>query len=189
MSVLDSFPGLLALAIFLARIADVSLGTVRVLVGFRGYRALSAAIGFMEALIWVLAVRQVLVHLDARPWLAIAYAGGFAAGNYIGISLERWLGVGRELVRAVSYRLDVNLAEGLRAFGYRVVELQGTRRNQQPVQVLYIVERRRAVPDLLGRLRELDAEAIYTVTDVKTCTGEDPEPVGQPRIGRGILRK
>ncbi|MDZ4350286.1 MAG: DUF5698 domain-containing protein [Xanthomonadaceae bacterium] len=186
---LETYPGLLAIAIFLARIADVSLGTVRSLVGFRGYRALSALIGFFEALIWVLAVRQVLVHLDARPWLSVAYAGGFAVGTFIGISLERALGVGQELIRAISYRLDVNLADGLREHGYHVVELQGTRRNQAPVQVLYVVERRRAVPILLRRLRELDEQAIYTVTDVKTCTGEEPEgPMAQNAL-RGSLRK
>jgi uncharacterized protein YebE (UPF0316 family) len=186
---LEASPGLLAIAIFLARIADVSLGTVRSLVGFRGYRALSSLIGFFEALIWVLAVRQVLVHLDARPWLSVAYAGGFAVGTFIGISLERVLGVGQELIRAISYRLDVNLADGLREHGYHVVELQGTRRNQAPVQVLYVVERRRAVPTLLRRLRELDEQAIYTVTDVKTCTGEEPEGPMTHNALRGSLRK
>src|SRR5690606_18558480 len=104
------------------------------LVGFRGYRWLAAAIGFFEALIWVLAVRQVLIHLDAQPWLAVAYAGGFAAGNYLGISFERRLGVGRELVRAISYRADASLAAALRCEGYKVVELRGTGRDDQPVQ-------------------------------------------------------
>lgn len=163
----------LAPLIFLARVADVSLGTVRILVGFRGYRSVATAIGFAEALIWVLAVRQVLLHLDAQPWLAVAYAGGFAAGNFLGITLERRLGVGRELVRVISYRTDSLLSDFLRDKGYRVVELAGTRRNAEPVQVIFVVEWRKKMPALLALIRGYDPEAIYTVTDVKTHVGED----------------
>ncbi|MCK7592833.1 DUF2179 domain-containing protein [Pseudomarimonas salicorniae] len=169
----DLIPWLLAPAIFLARVADVSLGTVRIIIGFRGYRWLAALIGFVEALIWVLAVRQVLLHLDAQPWLAVAYASGFAAGNYLGISLERRLGVGRELVRAICYREDASLAGHLREAGYRVVELEGKGKGGRRVQVVYVVERRRKVPALVARIAAFDAEAIYTVADVKTHVGEE----------------
>lgn len=163
----------LAPLIFLARVADVSLGTVRILVGFRGYRTVATLIGFCEALIWVLAVRQVLLHLDSQPWLAVAYASGFAAGNFLGITLERRLAVGRELVRVISYRNDDLLSDFLRDRGYRVVELAGTRRNAKPVQVIFVVERRKKMPALLALIRDYDPEAICTVTDVKSHVGED----------------
>ncbi|MBD8525170.1 DUF2179 domain-containing protein [Pseudomarimonas arenosa] len=163
----------LAPLIFLARVADVSLGTVRILVGFRGYRSVATIIGFVEALIWVLAVRQVLLHLDAQPWLAVAYAAGFASGNFLGITLERRLGVGRELVRVISYRTDRLLAEYLRDQGYRVVELAGSRRNAEPVQVIFVVEWRKKMPALLALIRGFDAESICTITDVKSHVGED----------------
>lgn len=185
----ELLPWLLAPAIFAARVADVSLGTVRILVGFRGYRWLAAAIGFCEALIWVLAVRQVLIHLDAQPWLAVAYASGFAAGNYLGISLERRIGVGRELVRAISYRADASLAAALRGDGYRVVELQGIGRDDQPVQVVYVVERRREVPRLLQRIGAFDADVIYTVADVKRHVGEDGVLPGEPGLSLRFKRK
>jgi uncharacterized protein YebE (UPF0316 family) len=186
---LDLVPWLLAPAIFAARVADVSLGTVRILVGFRGYRWLAAGIGFVEALIWVLAVRQVLLHLDAQPWLAVAYAAGFAAGNYVGISLERRLGVGSELVRAISYRAGASLATALRADGYKVVELQGIGRAEQAVQVVYVVERRREVPRLIQRMASFDSEVIYTVADVKRHVGEDGDRPAEPGFSLRFKRK
>ncbi|HQX94635.1 MAG TPA: DUF5698 domain-containing protein, partial [Pseudomonadota bacterium] len=73
MNLVHDYPMLLALGIFLARIADVSMGTVRILVGFRGYRLLAAAIGFCEAAIWVVAASKVIQHLDAW-YLVVAYA-------------------------------------------------------------------------------------------------------------------
>lgn len=189
MSLADWLPWLLAPAIFAARVADVSLGTVRIIIGFRGYRWLAALIGFVEALIWVLAVRQVLLHLDAQPWLAVAYASGFAAGNYLGISLERRLGVGRELVRAISYRDDASLAGALRDAGYKVVELDGRGQGGRAVQVVYVVERRRRVPPLLARIAEFDPEAIYTVADVKTHVGEEGELPPETGLSLRFKRK
>jgi len=173
MNLVHDYPVLLALGIFLARIADVSMGTVRILVGFRGYRLLAAAIGFCEAAIWVVAASKVIQHLDAW-YLVVAYAGGFASGNYLGLTLERRLAVGRELARIISYRPDAALAQELTRRGWPVVELHGTRRNHEPVEVMYVVAARRRMPELLALVRQFDPEALYTITDVKSCHGEEP---------------
>ena len=173
MNLVHDYPMLLALGIFLARIADVSMGTVRILVGFRGYRLLAAVIGFCEAAIWVVAASKVIQHLDAW-YLVVAYAGGFAAGNYLGLTLERRLAVGRELARIISYRPDAALSQELTRRGWPVVELHGTRRNHEPVEVMYVVAARRRMPELLALVRQFDPDALYTITDVKSCHGEEP---------------
>ncbi len=64
LELLNNEPWLLAIAIFAARVGDVSLGTVRTIVVFRGYKFLAAAIGFFEILLWVAAAGQVLTNLD-----------------------------------------------------------------------------------------------------------------------------
>ncbi|HSX60588.1 MAG TPA: DUF5698 domain-containing protein [Tahibacter sp.] len=175
-TLIDTYPALLAVAIFFARIVDVSFGTVRILVGFRGYRLLAALIGFCEAAIWVVAASKVIGHLD-NWYLVIAYAAGYATGNFVGITLEKRLGVGRELARIISYCSACNLAEALTKRGYSVVELAGRHRGDAPVQVLYVVDKRRRMPELLRLVHELDPAAIYTVTDVKSCHGEDEHPL------------
>lgn len=175
----DTYPMLLALAIFLARIGDVSFGTIRILVGFRGYRLLAATIGFCEAAIWVIAASKVIGHLD-HWYLVIAYAAGYAAGNFIGLTLERRLGVGQELVRIISYCAGCDLADALTKRGYSVVELAGRHRGATPVQVLYVVDKRRRMPELLRIVHEINPDAIYTVTDVKSCHGEDQHAFDLP---------
>ena len=115
-------PVLLAMAIFFARIMDVSLGTVRTIVVFRGHRLLAAVIGFFEIIIWVVAAGQVLQNLDAW-YLVVAYAGGFGAGNYIGIWMESKLAIGREMVSAISFRADGGLARLLRERGFRAIDV------------------------------------------------------------------
>lgn len=157
-------PYLLTLLIFLARVADVSLGTVRTIVGFRGYKLLAAAIGFFEIIIWLIAAGQVLGNLD--QWhLAIAYAGGFGTGNYVGIWIESRLAMGSEMVRCISYNPDV-LANKIRQAGYKVISFDGDFGGDEPVELLLIIEKRRKIHELIKLLGKLDRFAEYSVSPI-----------------------
>jgi uncharacterized protein YebE (UPF0316 family) len=166
MEVLADDPGLLAIAIFVARILDVSLGTLRTILVFRGLRFLSATIGFFEVLIWLAAVAHVIRNLDTW-YLALAYAGGFAMGNAVGIWIESKLAMGLELVRAISRDPEVQLAHRLRDDGVQVITLNGRGDDGEAVEVLFLVERRRRVGRLLKRIQSADPEAVCTTSDVK----------------------
>ena len=163
---LDS-PAQLATLIFLARVADVSLGTVRTILVIRGHSALAMSIGFVETLIWLGASAQVITNIGDAWYLGVAYAAGFAAGNFMGILIENKLAIGTELVRAVSLDASIDLASRLRGEGYDVVEVQAEQSDGRGVEVLLIVERRRRVPRLLRMIDETDPSAYYTVSDVK----------------------
>jgi uncharacterized protein YebE (UPF0316 family) len=186
-------PVLLAAAIFFARIMDVSLGTVRTIVVFRGHRLLAAVIGFFEIIIWVVAAGQVLQNLDAW-YLVVAYAGGFGAGNYIGIWMESKLAMGREMVSAISFRADGGLARLLRERGFRAIDVDADMGRGPPVDLVITVTRRRRVPELLQTILEADPEAQYSVSDIKMAhEGFDPAMLA-PRAGysggwRSIMKR
>jgi uncharacterized protein YebE (UPF0316 family) len=165
-SIAELHPVILSLAIFLARVADVSLGTVRTIVVFRGRRLLAAVIGFFEIVIWVIAAGQVLQNLDAW-YLIVAYAAGFGAGNYVGIWLESKLAIGREMVSAISFRPDGGLARLLRERGFRAIDVDADMGRGQPVDLVITVTRRRRVPELLATILEADPEAQYSISDIK----------------------
>lgn len=167
MEFLDAYPWLLAIAIFVARITDVALGTFRTIVVFRGYRGLAAVIGFFEVVVWVLAAAQVLNNLD-QWYLIIAYAGGFAAGNYIGMWLESTLAMGDELIRAISFKRGSHLVQTLREHGFKAIDLEGNAGPGQPCEVLLVVEKRRRVPRLLKLIQETDPDAVYSIADLKS---------------------
>lgn len=163
---LHQHPALLCAAIFCARLTDVSLGTLRTLMVFRGYRALSALVGFFEVLLWIVAASQVITHLD-KWYLAVAYAGGFAAGNYVGITLEAKLAMGRELVRVVTHSPDICLARILREHKYSVIELAARFDDDQDVEILLISESRKRIPALCQLIARVDPKAFYTTSDIK----------------------
>jgi len=152
--------------IFFARVADVSLGTFRTIVVFRGHKILASVIGFFEIIIWLVAAAQVLTNLD-QWYLALAYASGFAVGNYVGISIESRFAIGSELIRCISFNRDV-LAEVLRRDGFKVVSFDGDMGEGHPVELLFIIEKRRNVSLLIRRIRELDHTAVYSISDIKS---------------------
>ena len=106
----------LAACIFLLRVADVSLGTVRTIVVVHGRIRLSVLLGFVEVLVWITAVSQVILRLRESPVLVVAYAAGFATGNAVGILLERRLALGHCVVRMIS-REGEAVARVLVSFG------------------------------------------------------------------------
>jgi uncharacterized protein YebE (UPF0316 family) len=160
------YPYLLAPLIFFARVADVSLGTFRTIVVFRGHKLLASFIGFFEIMIWLVAAAQVLTNID-KWYLALAYAGGFAVGNFVGMWIESHFAIGSEVVRCISFNRDV-LAEKIRSEGYKVASFDGDMGSEVPVELLLIVEKRRNVPALINLIKELDPTAVYSLSDVKS---------------------
>ena len=75
---------ILCIKIFLIRIADVSLGTIRTMVTVKGKNFIAALIGFVEMLIWFLVAKEAINEGNNSILIAISYALGFAFGTYIG---------------------------------------------------------------------------------------------------------
>ena len=154
-----------AVLIFFLRIADVSLATLRLLFAVRGRKWLASGIGFFEILIWIYAVGTALQHLSS-PWHVIGYAGGFAAGTFVGLTLEERLALGVAVVRVTSTHGGVELAEALRALGFGVTETSGYGRDGV-VEILHTVVRRRDLKKVFETVEQWDPDAFVTVEEPK----------------------
>ena len=105
---------ILPLLIFLARVADVSIGTIRLIFISRGLKYLAPLVGFFEILIWLLAIGQIMKNLS-NPACYIAYAGGFAMGNFVGMWTAERLSLGVVLIRVVTKKDATELVECLKS--------------------------------------------------------------------------
>jgi uncharacterized protein YebE (UPF0316 family) len=159
---------LLPLLIFFARVVDVSLGTIRILFVARQRKFLAASVGFCEVLIWLLVITQVFQSL-AEWYHYVAYAAGFATGNYVGILLEERLAVGTVVLRVITRRDASPLVAHLRKsdVGVTVVEAQGA---TGPVHLLFAVARRRTVPGILEQVLKFNPHAFYTIEDIRAVS-------------------
>jgi uncharacterized protein YebE (UPF0316 family) len=158
-----------ALAIFSLRIIDVSCDTMRVIFAIRGKRGIAAALGFVQALVWIFAVGNAVKHLDSILHV-FGYAGGYALGTYVGVTIERAIAYGVVTVRVVSKHAGVEIAEALRNAGYAVTEFPGFGRDGA-VEILNSVVQRSHIDDVLGLIEQWDTGAFVTVEEPKVLRG------------------
>jgi len=110
--------------IFIARVLDVSLGTVRVIFISKGLKYLAPMVGFIEILIWLIAIGQIMKNL-ANPVCYIAYAGGFAMGNFVGICIAERLSLGVVILRVVTKKDAGELIKSLSESEYGATSVEG----------------------------------------------------------------
>lgn len=165
------------LLICLARICDVSLGTMRVIFISRGIKKLAVVIGFLEVLIWLLAMQQVIKNLN-NALCYIAYAGGFATGTFLGMYIENLISIGKVVLWIITGRDTAGLLGALngRSIGATLIGARGTRGD---VTVVYSVLRRADLKKALAAVREFDPDAFFSVQDVRLAReGAMPDPKG-----------
>jgi len=150
--------------IFIARIIDVSMGTVRVIFISRGLKYLAPVVGFFEILIWLLAIGQIMKNLS-NPACYIAYAGGFAIGNFVGIYIAEKLSLGIVLIRVITKKDAAPLVEFLKAENYGVTSLDGHGTSGQ-VQVVFTIVPRREVRGVVELIKKFNPHAFYTIGEV-----------------------
>jgi uncharacterized protein YebE (UPF0316 family) len=154
-----------ALLIFCMRLIDVSMGTVRILMAVRGRRLLAGVIGFFEVTIFLVAISQVITNIG-NWWNVLGYAGGFAVGTILGMTIEGKLAIGLAEVNIVSMGKGSAVAEALRQEGFGATEFRGAGQDNI-VRMIRTVVRRREVPSVTAVASAVDESAFITVQDME----------------------
>lgn len=157
------------LVIFFCRTVDVCIGTLRIIYLTRGRSKLAAAIGFVEMIIYIVALSTVMGNLD-HPLNIVAYALGFSVGTYAGSLIEEKIAVGYVNVQIITMQICNGLEEALRQIGFAVtsVECHG---KEGPHRILYALIKRRELPAFLNKIKELDEEAFISIMDTRKILG------------------
>ncbi|KYO68705.1 DUF2179 domain-containing protein [Thermovenabulum gondwanense] len=155
------------LFIFFARVADVSLATIRTIMIVKGHRLQAAIIGFFEVIIYITALTQVVGKLN-NPLNLLSYALGFATGNFVGSFIEEKLALGYTTVQVITQRS--RLCEKIRNCGFGVTTLNGMGK-EGIREVLMISTARKDLPKLISLIEEEDDTAFITVLDTKSAKG------------------
>ncbi len=150
--------------VFVMRIIDVSLQTIRIVVLMRGQIRLAALLGFFESLTWITAASLVFANLG-DPVRAIAFAAGFAAGVLAGGLLERRIAMGNSFVRVVAPVDAPQVSPSLRAAGFPVTVVNAEGRDGD-VRIAFLVVKRRRLQDALAIVRLANPDAFVTVEEV-----------------------
>lgn len=180
---LTGFPQALAGAglIFICRVTDMSIDTLRVISMVRGHKIIAAALGFMEAAIFIFA----LVHVLRPPIEAIhmlAYAAGFGTGTLVGLTIAGKVSSSFLLVQVVSRSNSRAIGDMLREIGLGVTAVSGEGR-QGTVPILFSVIRRAHAKEVLKEIRQADPKAFLLMTPIERAFGGFVPPPGRFLLG------
>jgi uncharacterized protein YebE (UPF0316 family) len=157
---------ILPFLIFATRIVDVTMDTLRIVFISRGNKVIAPILGFFEILIWLMAITQIMQHLDNFACY-VAYAAGFATGNYFGLILEEKLAIGYQLVRVITSKDSSPLISDLREKGYGVTSVWAEGKSGK-VHIIFVITKRSNVQDVVSIINEFNPMAFYSIEDIRS---------------------
>lgn len=174
--------------VFIARVVDVSLGTVRTIVTVQGRMTIAFVLGLFEISIWITVVSTVISQINQSPILVGFYALGYATGNVVGIIVERRLAFGAIILRIITEESKAEIIAAMKKLFLNVTSFSGMG-SMGPVTEMYVVCRRRDLKIILPKIREIDPNAFY-VTEQANDVSKVLRPFNTPVTGwRSVFKK
>jgi uncharacterized protein YebE (UPF0316 family) len=170
----------LPILIFMARICDVSIGTIRIIFVSKGKKNIAPILGFFEVLIWITAISKIMQNLD-NYINYVAYAAGFATGNLVGMIIEEKLAMGIQMIRVFINENGMDLVRNLNigGFGATAVEAWGAK---DKVSMIYTIVNRNELEKVLGIINDFNPKAFFTIEDIKAVNEGIFRPRKQPAL-------
>ena len=179
---LEIYPWLTPMIIFIGRICDVTLGTLRIIFVSKGEKKKAPVVGFFEVFIWVIVISQ--IFSNANDIVAyLSYAGGYAAGNFVGIMVENKIAIGFLLFRIYTKKDGAELTRLLNDNGFGSTCLKGEGAISE-VSVIETVVSRKSEKKVVRLVNLFDPDAFYLVEDVRSKQRGIFSAAGAPRLGK-----
>ena len=157
---------ILPLLVFVSRVADVTLGTLRIIFTSRGRHNLAPLLGFVEVLIWIVIISQIAENAHSLT-AYIGYAAGFATGTYVGMRIEERMALGTLVLRIILAKGADELTSALRAAGFGVTSVTGDGA-QGTVKLLYTIVQRKNLSVVTGIIHQISPRAFFSVEEVRS---------------------
>jgi len=157
--------------IFIFKIIEVAICTLRIILINKGYRRIGTILSFIEILLWVFIASRVIMGMLEAPIKGIVYSIAFSIGVYLGSVIESYIGMGQVLIQTiVSKEKSAPLVSDLRKKGYVVTTMDAQGRDSEKT-VLMIFANRRGNEEIIGEIHNLDKSAMIITHDVSTLKG------------------
>lgn len=159
---------LLCTKVFLGRMVDVSLSTMQTMYLVKGKRSLATIVGFIDVLIWFIVVKEALNTNIQSFWIALAYAGGYAVGTFVGSGISKRVIKGTVSVQVITKNTDNKIISALKNSNYAasMVECKGVHK-EDTNYMLYAQIENNKLSHFKKMITDIDPNAFITVTENK----------------------
>jgi uncharacterized protein YebE (UPF0316 family) len=152
--------------IFFAKLLEVSIATVRVVLTARGNRLISSLLAAVEVTLWIIVASTVLLGITEDPLRAVAYGLAYAIGIYVGIAIEDKLALGLAQIEVIAEQEEaMPIISKLRGFGYGVTTFACEGLEGQKLSIVLKIHRK-DIPPTIRLLKEYE-HLFVTITDIR----------------------
>lgn len=175
---MDWNEALFLVVIVVAKIVEVAIGTLRIVMITKGERKIGSILAFVEVVIWCILAGSVLSTITEAPLRTVAYSIGFALGNYVGSYLEEKIAIGLSEIQVILMEdHSAKVCNALRESGYAVTQIKAQGKSH-PRELLMMYVPRNKIKSCVKTIRDVEQNAVITISDTKPVYG-----------GFGMLRK
>lgn len=159
---------ILYIGIFLAKVIENALGTLRLIVVANSKKMLGAILNGIIALLWVATTGLVVKDIQKEPFKILFFALGSTVGSYIGSFIEQKMALGNNMLTTITKRESANkITEEIRKMGYGVTSFDGEGK-EDTKKILLIMVSRKKRKEIVLKIKEIDREAIIIAENAFT---------------------
>lgn len=164
-------PWLVYILIFIAKISELAMVTLRTILTARDEKLINALLCFIQISIWVVSTATVINNVTEDPMRIVAYVLGCTVGCYVGMVLDEQLAIGQNMLTVIiDGENGKDLTKIVRDDGYAVTVLQGKGRERDKL-VLMIATRRKKQKRLIKIIKDAVPEAMIIRESISTVGG------------------
>ncbi len=148
--------------LFLLKITENALATLRIIVISNGKKFLGALLNFLMSFSWIFSTTLVIVDIKKDPIKLLIFSLGTLIGSYLGSIIEEHLALGSNMIIAITSKEKMTLASKLREQSYNVTELEG-KDSEDDKTILLITTTRKKKRNVIHLIKRIDKKAIMIV--------------------------
>jgi len=179
---------LTGLLVFLARVIDVTLGTLRTLSIVNGMMKTAFVLGFIEISLWLVVISKVMADIYESPVLGVFYSLGFATGSAVGIMIEKRIAFGHVVLRVIIPFSEKEVAQTVRDSGHALTTFDGEGM-KGPITELCIACQKDEIGKILAIIKTEVPEPFYITEQAASMSRLYRPTLQDPTGWRAILKK
>ena len=156
-------PAVVCLIVCAAKIVEISIQSLKTCMMVKGERLKAAGLGFIECVIWGLAISTIIGTLGDDYFLLLFYCIGYATGLFLGATIENKIALGTSNLELIAsdestQKITEYLKENNR--GYTVFEGHGS---TDKMNMIFIVLSRKETSKVLREIRRSCDNKVFVV--------------------------
>lgn len=155
--------------IFISKIIENAVGTLRLIVVANGKKILGAILQLVISVVWVLSTGAVVVNVNKDPFKILFFCLGSLVGSYLGSIIEEKLALGSNMITCITDK-DNNITDYIRNRGYAVTSVEGKGKDADK-NILFIMIKRKELYEIVRMLKKRDKNSMIISEAATTING------------------